>query len=98
MNLVPHSVPASNICSTRSTIMQNEMQDFLFDLRGYLILKNAVEPQHVRELNAAIDSFPKLEWGQWHGNVQRFDNNGDAGVELQNIVEAGQHAERPTQS
>jgi hypothetical protein len=76
------------------TAQPHDLPDYLFDLRGYLILKNAVEPQHVRELNTVLDAFPKLEWGQWHGNVQRFDNNGDAGIELQNIVEAGEPFER----
>ncbi len=74
--------------------MPYDVQDYLFDLQGYLILKNAVDPAHIRELNHALDNFPQLEWGQWHGNVQRFDNNGDAGVELQNIVEAGAPFER----
>jgi len=70
------------------------LRDYLFDLRGYLILEGAVEPSHVDELNAALDAVPPLEFGQWHGNVQRFDNNGDAGCELQNIVEAGEPFER----
>jgi ectoine hydroxylase-related dioxygenase (phytanoyl-CoA dioxygenase family) len=74
--------------------MNTEMQDYLFDLRGYLILKNAVDPDHVAALNRALDEFPKLEFGQWHGNVQRFDNNGEAGIELQNIVEGGEPFER----
>ncbi|HEX4124782.1 MAG TPA: phytanoyl-CoA dioxygenase family protein, partial [Tepidisphaeraceae bacterium] len=34
------------------------------------------------------------EWGDWHGNVQRFDNHGHAGIELQNIVEGGEPFER----
>jgi ectoine hydroxylase-related dioxygenase (phytanoyl-CoA dioxygenase family) len=70
------------------------LDDFFFDLRGYLILENAVDPAHVADLNAALDAFPDLEWGEWHGNVQRFDNNGKAGVELQNIVEGGEPFER----
>jgi ectoine hydroxylase-related dioxygenase (phytanoyl-CoA dioxygenase family) len=74
--------------------MSPEMQDYLFDLRGYLILENAVGSGHIAELIAALDEFPPLEWGQWHGNVQRFDNNGNAGVELQNIVEGGEPFER----
>src|SRR5579875_1120232 len=65
------------------------LDDYLFDLRGYLILENAVDERLIADLNAALDAFPPLEWGQWHGNVQRFDNNGDAGIELQNIVEGG---------
>jgi hypothetical protein len=74
--------------------MDQATMDYLFDLRGYLILKQAVDPQHIADLNAALDMFPELEWGQWHGNVQRFDNNGHAGCELQNIVEGGESFER----
>lgn len=74
--------------------MEYDVQDYLFDLRGYLILRNVVTPGHVKEMNKILDEFPKLDFGQWHGNVQRFDNNGDAGVELQNIFEAGEPFER----
>ena len=31
-----------------------------------------------------------MEYMEWRGNVQRFDNNGFAGMELQNIIEAGE--------
>jgi ectoine hydroxylase-related dioxygenase (phytanoyl-CoA dioxygenase family) len=65
------------------------MDDYLFDLNGYVILRNAIDQTLIDRLNAALDSFPSLAWGEWHGNVQRFDNNGVAGLELQNIVEGG---------
>lgn len=74
--------------------MNYDLTDFFFDLRGYAILKNAVDANHLADLNRSLDEFPKLEYGQWHGNVQRFDNNGAAGVELQNIVEGGDPFER----
>ena len=64
--------------------------DYLFDLRGDTIPENAVSPNLVERLNRAIDPFLDLQYMQWRGNVQRFDNNGDAGIELQNIVEGGQ--------
>ena len=70
------------------------LDDYLFDLRGYLILEGAVDHGHIADLNAALDAFPPLEWGKWHCNVQRFDNNGAVGVELQNIVEGGEPFER----
>ena len=70
------------------------MRDYLFDLRGYLILEQAVDPGHVADLNAALDAFPPLEWDEWHGNVERKDDNGHAGMELQNIVEGGEPFER----
>lgn len=66
-----------------------DLDDFMFDLNGYLVLKQAVQPDLVGQLNAAFDAFPDLASGDWWGNVQRLDNAGHAGVELQNIVEAG---------
>jgi len=74
--------------------MPTELEDYLFDLRGFVVLEGAADDQLVRDLNAVLDNFPELEWQAWHGNVQRFDNNGHAGVELQNIVEAGEPFER----
>lgn len=66
-----------------------ELQDFLFDLRGYLILPQAIDATLLADLNAAFDGFPAIEWKEWWGDVQRLDNNGVTGVELQNIVHAG---------
>jgi hypothetical protein len=74
--------------------MDFDSTDYLFDLRGYAILKKAVEPDLIGDLNAALDGFPDLPYMGWHGNVQRLDNNGLAGVELQNIVEAGEPFEK----
>jgi hypothetical protein len=70
--------------------MDYDLQDYLFDLRGYIILKNAVSIDLVNRLNQAIDPFLDMEFLDWRGNVQRFDNNGVAGMELQNIVEGGE--------
>jgi hypothetical protein len=67
-----------------------DVQDYLFDLRGYIIIKNAVSPDLVERLSRTIDTYLDLEYLEWRGNVQRFDNNGNAGIELQNIVEGGQ--------
>jgi hypothetical protein len=66
-----------------------DTSDYLFDLRGYLVLRNAINPELVAELNQAFDKFPDLPALDWWGNVQRLDNNGLAGLELQNIVEGG---------
>ncbi len=70
------------------------LDDFLFDLRGYLILENAIEPELLDELNAAFDNFPPLEYEQWWGNAQRRDYNDATGYELHNCVEAGAPFER----
>ena len=66
-----------------------DIQDYLFDLRGYIFLRNAVSPDLVERLNRAIDPFLDMEYLEWRGNVQRLDNNANAGMELQNIVEGG---------
>jgi ectoine hydroxylase-related dioxygenase (phytanoyl-CoA dioxygenase family) len=74
--------------------MSYDSLDYLFDLRGYIILRNAVDAKHLAELNHAFDEFPDLPYLGWWGNVQRLDNNGVSGVELQNIVEAGEPFEK----
>ncbi|MBV9850273.1 MAG: phytanoyl-CoA dioxygenase family protein [Armatimonadetes bacterium] len=70
------------------------LEDFLFDLRGYLVLKDAVEPELLDALNRAFDDFPPLEQGEWWGNAQRRDYTGETGFELHNCVEAGEPFER----
>jgi hypothetical protein len=64
------------------------LDDFFFDLRGYLVLEQAVEPELVDALNAAIERIPPLEMGQWYGNAQRRDYTKDTGLELHNCLEA----------
>ena len=70
------------------------LDDFLFDLRGYLILKNAVEPGLLDDLNRAFDNFPPLETNQWWGHAQRRDYTKETGFELHQAVEAGEPFER----
>ena len=50
---------------------QQEMEDDLFDLQGYLILPAALSGREIEKLTQAIDACPELEPGQWHGHVQR---------------------------
>jgi ectoine hydroxylase-related dioxygenase (phytanoyl-CoA dioxygenase family) len=66
------------------------LDDFLFDLNGFIILRNAVEPSLLKDLNAAFDAFPKhLKTGEWLGNAQRRDYTVETGFELHNVVETG---------
>jgi ectoine hydroxylase-related dioxygenase (phytanoyl-CoA dioxygenase family) len=74
--------------------MNYDLDDYLFDLRGYLVLRNAVDKNHIADLQATLDAFPPLEYGQWHGRVQRLDFNGPAGAEFQNVVEGGEPFQR----
>jgi hypothetical protein len=63
--------------------------DYFFDLHGLVLLEGAIKPPHLARLNTTLDAVPPLVYGEWHGNVQRLDNNSTSGLELQNIVEAG---------
>ncbi len=66
------------------------LDDFLFDLNGFLILKNALEPELIEALNAEFDQFPRdLEPGDWYKGAQRRDYNRLVGLELHNCVEIG---------
>ena len=65
------------------------LDDFLFDLNGYIIIKNAVEPGLLGDLNSAFDAFPKLTPMEWWGNAQRRDYTAETGFELHNCVEVG---------
>jgi ectoine hydroxylase-related dioxygenase (phytanoyl-CoA dioxygenase family) len=70
------------------------LDDFLFDLRGYLILKQAAEPELLDALNHVIDELPPLEYGQWYRNAQRRDYTASTGLEVHNCVELGEPFER----
>lgn len=75
----------------------SELDDYLFDLRGFLILEQALEPDLLDALNAEFDSFPEIPPQGWWGNVQRVDNdpeNTNLALDIQNIVEAGEPFER----
>jgi hypothetical protein len=65
----------------------NPVDDFFFDLNGYLVLENAVPSDLVDRLNATFDRFPDIEPGDWVGNSQRRDYTKETGFELHNCVE-----------
>ncbi len=66
------------------------LDDFLFDLNGYLILQDAIAPELLARLNAEFDAFPAdLEMGAWYRGAQRRDYTPDTGLELHQAVELG---------
>ena len=74
--------------------MQNKqpsaLDDFLFDLNGYLILKNAASADLLTQLNTAFDAFPRdLPLGAWLGGAQRRDYTPETGLELHQAVTLG---------
>ena len=75
--------------------MVSDSDIFLFDLRGYLHLKGAIDREHVAAMNTILDALPPIEPGQWHGYVHGHEY-GDvtSGTNLQQIYEAGEPFER----
>jgi hypothetical protein len=67
--------------------LPNAVDDFFFDLNGYLVLENAAPPDLIARLNAAFDRLPDIEPGEWVGNAQRRDYTKETGYELHNCVE-----------
>ena len=41
--------------------------DFLFDLNGFVKLRQALSASEVASLNDALTAFPPTEPGEWHG-------------------------------
>ncbi len=75
-----------------------DMERYLFDLRGYLVLRGAIAKDHVTALNDVLDEItqldPPLAHGEWYGGVHAHTFGGQDGVNLQQIYEAGGPFER----
>ena len=81
--------------------MENGVQDYLFDLKGYLVLKNAISAADLREMNQWIDdhaSHVEEPWstdgdpkkkGRWIGHIETHTYNEENGVNFQSIIEGG---------
>ncbi len=81
--------------------MDNNSQDYLFDLQGYLVLKNAISAADLREMNQWIndhESYVKEPWstdgdpkkkGRWIGHIETHTYNEENGVNFQSIIEGG---------
>lgn len=73
-------------------------EEYLFDLNGYLVLKNVLTESHVAEMNAILTDMtsldPPLGAGEWYGCVHAHSYGGAEGINLQQIYEAGEPFER----
>ena len=65
-----------------------ELEEYLFDLNGFVILRGVLSPGEVAAANAAIDTIPRsLPRGGWHGWVQREDHPEHRGISYQQVYE-----------
>lgn len=70
------------------------METFLFDLNGFIILRGAIDPDHVAACNASMDRMQHMKKGEWAGHVHGHDYGGREGLNLQQIYEGGECWER----
>jgi hypothetical protein len=83
------------------------IEEYLFDLYGYTLIPEALDRDHVAAINAWIDALPPLDpdntqpnappqhdAGQWIGNVYTQSYGKVDGINLQDIIEAGEQFER----
>ena len=66
-----------------------KLEKYLFDLNGYIIIKNALNKLEVKECNKIIDKLKNLKNGMWSGYVHGHNYGGKEGLNLQQIYEAG---------
>ena len=67
-----------------------DMERYLFDLNGYIVLKNALMAEEVEACNAMLDELEDTGPGEWRGHVQGHNFTGaHEGLNLQQIYEAG---------
>ena len=74
--------------------MPTPMEEYLFDLHGYTVIKGAIDLDHLRVMNDFLDALPSLEIDQWYGNIDVHTYGGIDGMNLQNIIEGGEIFER----
>lgn len=67
---------------------------YLFDLCGYLVLRQALSPEEVAACNAGIDAILPVEEEEWVGYVHGHSFNDNDGINLQQIYEGGAAFER----
>ncbi|WP_421723585.1 phytanoyl-CoA dioxygenase family protein [Bauldia sp.] len=73
----------------------SEMERYLFDLKGFLILKGALSPDEVAACNTVLDELQDCAAGEWRGHVHGHNFTGShEGLNLQQIYESGPAFER----
>ena len=68
--------------------------EYFFDLYGYTVIPQALDRDQVVAMNNWIDALPPLKTDQWFGNLYVQSYKGIDGINLQDVIEAGEIFER----
>ena len=71
-----------------------KLEMYLFDLNGYIVVKNALKKSEVNACNKIIDKLKNLKNGEWQGYIHGHNYGGKEGLNLQQIYEAGKPFEK----
>jgi len=64
------------------------LEEYLFDLNGFIVLRDVLSGAEIAACNAAVDGIPRsLPKSGWHGFVQREDHPEHRGISYQQIYE-----------
>lgn len=73
-----------------SPMAPSDMERYLFDLNGYIIIRNALSADELAACNATLDEVQDFVGTGWHGHVRlRNDPDRQEGLSLQQMYEAG---------
>lgn len=67
----------------------SDLERYLFDLNGFIIVRGALSAAELAEGNAILDRLQHLRAGAWSGHVHAHTYGGRDGLNLQQIYEAG---------
>jgi hypothetical protein len=71
------------------------MEEYLFDLQGFIVLRGALSKEEVQACNDTIDRIPRATpRNGWWGHVHREDHPEHRGISYQQIYESGPAFER----
>lgn len=75
-------------------VAPTDLETYLFDLQGFVVLRGALGTGEVAELNACLDAIPRLSPGEWYGYVHAHTYGTKDGLNYQQVYEAGEPFER----
>ena len=61
----------------------NEIDKYLFDLNGYIVIKKALKKSEVNECNKIIDKLTNLKHNEWSGYVHGHNYENKEGIIFQ---------------